>query len=182
MAPCLRNLLASLDAPVRHANDATRATTRRRSRLAALPGRGRAGGVSEDISDSWRRARDAYRIDPGIERPARVLSPDALAERCERDEALGLAAPILRDFAARLALSGRLAYLDGDGWMLTIDGDRRVVELVEEINFRPGANWAEDSAGTNGPGTALAAGKPVEVFASSTSSPRCSGGAARRRR
>ena len=50
--------------------------------------------------------------------------------------------------------------------MLTIDGDRRVVELVEEINFRPGANWAEDSAGTNGPGTALAAGKPVEVFAS----------------
>ena len=66
--------------------------------------------------------------------------------------------------------------------MLTIDGDRRVVELVEEINFRPGANWAEDSAGTNGPGTALAAGKPVEVFASGTSSPRCSGGAARRRR
>ena len=124
-------------------------------------------GISEDISDSWRRARDAYRIDPGIERPARVLSPDALAERCERDEALGLAAPILRDFAARLALSGHvLAYLDGDGWMLTIDGDRRVVELVEEINFRPGANWAEDSAGTNGPGTALAAGKPVEVFAS----------------
>ncbi len=124
-------------------------------------------GISDDISDSWRRARDSYRIDPGIERPARVLSPDALAERCERDEALGLAAPILRDFAARLALSGHvLAYLDGDGWMLTIDGDRRVVELVEEINFRPGANWAEDSAGTNGPGTALAAGKPVEVFAS----------------
>ena len=64
---------------------------------------------SEDISDSWRRARDAYRIDPGIERPARVLSPDALAERCERDEALGLAAPILRDFAARLALSGHVS-------------------------------------------------------------------------
>ncbi len=123
--------------------------------------------VSDDISDSWRRAREAYRIDPGIERPARVLSSDALAERCERDEALALASPILRDFAARLALSGHvLAYFDGDGWMLTIDGDRRVVELVEDINFRPGANWAEDAAGTNGPGTALAAGKPLEVFAS----------------
>jgi transcriptional regulator of acetoin/glycerol metabolism len=124
-------------------------------------------GVSDDISDSWRRAREAYRIDPGIERPARVLSSDALAERCERDEALALASPILRDFAARLALSGHvLAYFDGDGWMLTIDGDRRVLDLVEEINFRPGANWSEDTAGTNGPGTALAAGKPLEVFAS----------------
>jgi transcriptional regulator of acetoin/glycerol metabolism len=124
-------------------------------------------GISDDISESWRRAREAYRIDPGSEGPARVLSSDALAERCERDDALALATPILRDFSARLALSGHvLAYLDGDGWMLTIDGDRRVVELAEAINFRPGANWAEDSAGTNGPGTALAAGKPVEVFAS----------------
>jgi hypothetical protein len=50
--------------------------------------------------------------------------------------------------------------------MLTIDGDRRVAELVGSINFRPGAHWAEESAGTNGPGTALASRKPVEVFAS----------------
>ena len=50
--------------------------------------------------------------------------------------------------------------------MLSIDGDRRVVDRVADIDFRPGANWAEDSAATNGPGTALAEGKPIEVFAS----------------
>jgi sigma-54 dependent transcriptional regulator, acetoin dehydrogenase operon transcriptional activator AcoR len=124
-------------------------------------------GVSDDITESWRRAREAHRIDPGLTRPARVLSGDALAERCERDDVLRVASPILRDFAARLGIMNHvLAWFDGDGFMLWIDGDARVVERVQGIEFRPGANWAEDSAGTNGPGTALAAGKPVEVFAS----------------
>src|SRR5690242_20841948 len=124
-------------------------------------------GVSDEISASWRRAREAYRIDPGMYRPARVLSPDGLEERRAEDDVLAVATPILRDFAARLAASGHvLAYFDGDGWMLSIDGDEHVVDRVQEINFRPGANWSEESAGTNGPGTALATGRAVEVFAS----------------
>jgi sigma-54 dependent transcriptional regulator, acetoin dehydrogenase operon transcriptional activator AcoR len=123
--------------------------------------------VSEEIARSWRRARDAYRIDPGMPRPGRVLSKDALAERCARDEVFQLATPILADFARRLGLHDSvLAYLDGDGWMLSIDGDPRVAEQVQEIDFRPGSHWAEEAAGTNGPGTALAEGKAVEVFAS----------------
>ncbi|BDG05551.1 sigma-54-dependent Fis family transcriptional regulator [Anaeromyxobacter oryzae] len=124
-------------------------------------------GMSEEISSSWRRARESYQIDPAIKRPERILPPDALAERCDGDAVFALASPILRDFAGRLGLTGHvLAYFDGDGWMLSIDGDRRVVDLVEGINFRPGANWSEEYAGTNGPGTALASGKAIEVFAS----------------
>ena len=132
------------------------------------PGRGRAGGGQRGhlrlVAPRPGRVPDRpWHPAPGS-RPLARRARRAVRARRGRS---GLAAPILRDFADRLALSGHvLAYLDGDGWMLTIDGDRRVVELVEEINFCPGANWAEDSAGTNGPGTALAAGKPVEVFAS----------------
>jgi transcriptional regulator of acetoin/glycerol metabolism len=124
-------------------------------------------GVGEEIARSWRRAREAYRIDPGITRPVQRLSADALAERRERDEVLRIAAPILREIAARLGVSDHaLAYLDGDGWMLSLDGDPRVLERFGDIDFLPGANWGESSAGTNGPGTALAMGRPVEVFAS----------------
>ncbi len=123
--------------------------------------------VGGEIARSWRRARDAYQIDPAMARPGRLLSNEALAERCARDEVFQLASPILADFARRLGLHDSvLAYLDGDGWMLSIDGDRRVAAEVEEIDFRPGARWAEDAAGTNGPGTALAERKPIEVFAS----------------
>ena len=124
-------------------------------------------GIAEEISRSWRRARDLHRIDPGMTRPGVVLSPEALATRRERDEVFRLASPIVADFARRLGLHDAvLAYLDGDGWMLSIDGDRDVVEQVAEIDFRPGALWSEEAAGTNGPGTALVEGRPVEVFAS----------------
>jgi transcriptional regulator of acetoin/glycerol metabolism len=124
-------------------------------------------GIADEISRSWRRARELHRIDPGIARPGRVLSPAGLVARRERDEVFRLATPILGDFARRLVLHDAvLAYLDGEGWMLSIDGDRQIVDQAEEIDFRPGALWAEEIAGTNGPGTALVERKPVEVFAS----------------
>jgi sigma-54 dependent transcriptional regulator, acetoin dehydrogenase operon transcriptional activator AcoR len=123
-------------------------------------------GLSPEILRSWRRAKEAL-IDPAIGRPIRSLSPEALEARRQGDPVLAIASPILRDFASCMDLSGHvLAYLDGEGWMLTVEGDRRLVERLGEIGFRPGVNWAEDSAATNGPGTALAEGKPIEVFAS----------------
>jgi len=124
-------------------------------------------GIGDDITRSWRRARDTHRVDPAITRAGRMLAADDLAARCERDEAFRLATPVLADFAQRLGMHDTvLAYLDGEGWMLSIDGDARIVEQVHEIDFRPGARWTEDVAGTNGPGTALAEARPVEVFAS----------------
>ena len=123
-------------------------------------------GVGEEISRSWSRCRDRCGIDPGISRPGRVLSLEELAERAQRDEVLGLAAAVLRDFSERLDLSDHaLAYFDREGWMLSLDGDRQTVDRLAEISFRPGTSWSEASAGTNGPGTALASGAPVEVFA-----------------
>ncbi|MBI5069932.1 MAG: sigma-54-dependent Fis family transcriptional regulator [Deltaproteobacteria bacterium] len=123
-------------------------------------------GIGEEIARSWQRAR-GYRIDPAQKRIARRLSAEELRQRRERDDVLRLARPILADFAARLGLGDHvLTYFDGDGWLLDIAGLPAVVEAVSEIDFTPGSCWAEDAAGTNGPGTALAEGRPVEVFAS----------------
>ena len=127
----------------------------------------RPDGVAEEISESWHRVREEYRIDPGLKQPRRVLTPDALEDRRLHDEVLALAAPVLRDFSGRLGFTDHvLAFFDREGFMLSVDGDPHVVEKVRDIAFSPGANWAEDSAGTNGPGTALASARPVEVCAS----------------
>ncbi len=124
-------------------------------------------GLTPEIARSWLRARDQFRIDPALRRPGRRLSPEALRQRRDADDVLRLARPILTDFAARLGLAEQvLTYFDAEGWMLSIDGRPGVVESVAEIDFRPGACWSEAAAGTNGPGTALAEGRPVEVFAS----------------
>jgi transcriptional regulator of acetoin/glycerol metabolism len=39
-----------------------------------------------------------------------------------------------------------------------------VLERLEDIHFKPGANWSEAVAGTNGPGTALASGQAVHII------------------
>ena len=124
-------------------------------------------GLPPEIVRSWRRARESYGVDPTLLRAQRVLSADALAERRRRDQAWRLAQPVLAHYAERLGSANHvLAWFDAAGWMLSLQGHPRVVEGVSEINFSPGASWAEESAGTNGPGTAIREGKAIEVFAS----------------
>ena len=126
-----------------------------------------ADGLPPEIARSWRRTRESYGVDPTLRRPTRTLRLEELEERRRRDPAYRLALPILEEFAHRLgSLQHVVAYFDAAGWMLSIQGHRPVLEGVAEINFAPGACWSEESAGTNGPGTAIAEGKPVEVFAS----------------
>ena len=43
-------------------------------------------------------------------------------------------------------------------------GDRDVLRMADSLNFGPGANWAESCVGTNAIGTALATGRPMQVF------------------
>jgi transcriptional regulator of acetoin/glycerol metabolism len=124
-------------------------------------------GVNDEIVRSWRRARETFGIDPGQRRCMRLISADEMRRRREADDTYRLALPILEEFGARLASSQHvLTYFDAAGWMLSIGGNPRSAERLAEINFCPGANWREESVGTNGPGTALAEKRPVEVFAS----------------
>jgi sigma-54 dependent transcriptional regulator, acetoin dehydrogenase operon transcriptional activator AcoR len=126
-----------------------------------------APGLPPEIARSWLRARQDYGVDPTLRRPLRTLRGDELEVRRRRDPAYRLALPILEEFAARLgSMKHVLAYFDAAGWMLSIQGHQPVLERVAGIAFTPGACWSEESAGTNGPGTAIAEAKPVEVFAS----------------
>jgi sigma-54 dependent transcriptional regulator, acetoin dehydrogenase operon transcriptional activator AcoR len=128
-------------------------------------GGGEIEGVSPDIARSWQRARDVYGVDPRLAQ-APLVPPDELAARRARDETLEVAAPILADFAARLAERGHLlAFLDADGCLLSLGGNLRAAARGAGVNFCPGASWREQAAGTNGAGTALAERRPVEVFA-----------------
>src|SRR5574341_1344727 len=126
------------------------------------------GALVPEIAQSWIRCRDHYAIDTGLARPRRCLGEAELAERRDGDDAFRALAPILRDFTTRIGSPDHvLAYFDAEGVLLSVEGDPRIAARAQsEIGFGPGASWAEDSAGTCGPGLALATGHAVEVFAS----------------
>jgi sigma-54 dependent transcriptional regulator, acetoin dehydrogenase operon transcriptional activator AcoR len=53
---------------------------------------------------------------------------------------------------------------DAKGRVARTCGDLDPLRHADKLNFGPGANWAEASVGTNAIGTALATGKPMQVF------------------
>ncbi len=123
--------------------------------------------VRPEIRRSWRRARGEWHVDPGLLTCPREIAADRVVVRPEAEEAFRVALPFVSEFAGRLASDGHVVgYFDADGVMLALDGNNRTRARLADVNFAPGACWAESAAGTNGPGTALAEARPVEVFAS----------------
>lgn len=119
------------------------------------------------ILRSWHRCRELYGIDPDLRKSPARLSPDELEARRARNEALRLGRTFFEELTRILAETGHvLALFDAEGWMLERDGDPALNEPLEEINFVPGANWREELVGNNGPGTALAEKRPVQIYSS----------------
>lgn len=125
---------------------------------------GPATGVGPQILSSWQRSQEA-RVEPTLARAPVLCREEELERRRQDAEWLTLARSVLLPHLPLIGDSGHVLTLFGpDGAMLHSDGDPRVLEVLKEIHFMPGACWAEALVGTNGPGTALATGRPVHVI------------------
>jgi transcriptional regulator of acetoin/glycerol metabolism len=115
--------------------------------------------VRDSILASWWRSRHwnvaadrldlSYRGDPNLDTP---LSRSAL--------------PVLRHL--REHLDGQpisIILTDSDGLVLTrMDSGRDLDTHLDRVNLSPGFSYAEEFVGTNGIGTALEGGRPMQVF------------------
>ncbi|MFF4500763.1 SpoIIE family protein phosphatase [Streptomyces sp. NPDC001401] len=114
--------------------------------------------VRGSVLESWKRCRSV-----GLE-PDHLLLP--YEQGLTLDERfLRAADPVLAELAASLAEMGMtIALCDARGRMVRrLDGDLRLRDRLDEVNFAPGFDASEPVAGTNGVGTALAARGPVYV-------------------
>jgi transcriptional regulator of acetoin/glycerol metabolism len=125
-----------------------------------------AGPVRSVVWDSWRRSLGSG-VDPdGAAPPVDLLDDDLLAYR----EAHPLAAvmPVIRRLLVEDAEADRMivAVTDAAGRMLWVEGDSALRSRAAGMHFVEGARWAEDVAGTNAPGTALALDHFVQIYGS----------------
>ncbi|MFZ5438553.1 MAG: sigma-54-dependent Fis family transcriptional regulator [Myxococcota bacterium] len=119
--------------------------------------------AARDIQDSWRRSQTAG-VRPELRSAPLVLDRDGLFASRAQCDWVPLAESVLQPQLEFVQRSGHvLTLFDARGLMLFSAGDPFVLEKLEDIHFIPGADWSEGSAGTNGPGTALAARRPVHV-------------------
>lgn len=117
------------------------------------------------VAGSWRRCATARVSCDGGSLPPVRMGADELADY----RAQHPLAPAMPVFEALLGDSvgdcGHVfAISDAGGTLLWVRGRTDALGRAERMNFAEGAGWAESSAGTNAPGTALVVGHPVQVF------------------
>jgi hypothetical protein len=117
------------------------------------------------VAESWRRSV-GLGVDPERPRP-QVRVTDADLRSYRREHPLWTALPVVRTLLLDDAVAEGflVAITDADGLLLWIGGDAQVRRAVDRVGFVEGAGWGEAAAGTNAPGTALATGHDVQVYA-----------------
>lgn len=115
------------------------------------------------IDRSWQRSAAAG-VDPT--RIAPLLDPESLAARRSEHPLVAVRSTltrVLRDLAA--SAPHIFAISDEHGVLLWVDGPQGEVERAsDEMAFEVGADWSEQTAGTNAVGTALAENHAVQIF------------------
>lgn len=114
------------------------------------------------LLDSWQRC---YQV--GVD-PSPRKCWDFL-DGSELDEAQGKIKDLIRPIektlyklASEQNLTVNLA--NEKGYIINTFGNPKALKLSNQLNFGPGANWSEESVGTNAVGTALVTGQPVQIF------------------
>ncbi len=120
-------------------------------------------GLRDVVAASWRRAAGA-KVDPDAGPPVVLADGDLDAYRDAHP--LASVIGVLRELVGGVAEDGQhlMAVGDAAGQLLWVEGHRGTRRRAEAMNFVEGAVWNEQRAGTNAPGTALAIGRPVQIF------------------
>jgi transcriptional regulator of acetoin/glycerol metabolism len=119
---------------------------------------------SDVILDSWSRCLRSG-LDFASRVPVAVIEAHDLAQRRERATVVRrLAQAELETLGQQIAGSNYLlAFADVQGVILDVVSDNRFVMSGSGAEIIPGSCWSEGLCGTNGLGTALAAGRSVAV-------------------
>ena len=121
------------------------------------------------VARSWQRSR-AKGVDPDIGGRSAVQRGDERGEpgNLRDTHPLAPALPIIRRLLVDDAVDSGVvvAVTAADGTLLWVEGDPVARGKAEKMNFAPGADWSERSAGTNAPGTALALDREIQILGS----------------
>ncbi|KHO27553.1 transcriptional regulator [Mycolicibacterium setense] len=118
--------------------------------------------VRRVIAESWQRSL-ATGVDPDL--GARAAAAAAALIELRNTHPLAPTLPLIRRLLVDDAVDAGVvvAITAADGTLLWVEGDAGVRRKAEAMNFVPGSDWSERSAGTNAPGTALALDRELQI-------------------
>ncbi|WP_234051546.1 MULTISPECIES: sigma-54-dependent Fis family transcriptional regulator [unclassified Xanthobacter] len=119
--------------------------------------------VRPAVIASWQRSR-AHRIAASRAEAPLVSEAELHRRRQQNLRLVHAARPAMDEARALLADAHSMLILtDPSGTILETEGDARAVDTGLAVKLQRGGVWQEAEIGTNAIGTALAAGKPVQI-------------------
>lgn len=122
------------------------------------------GMIRPCILESWKRSR-GYGVQ--MDRADKSIMPRAALEQriAARKDYYDIAVSFMERLAAFTTGSGYLTVIaDEEGCVLRAFGEAEITRLAKENGLVEGCNRSERRLGTNGIGTALALGEPIQVL------------------
>ena len=144
------------NAAVQHANGVLRTIN---GGLVAKP------GFDEAIRVSWQRCLNDFQLDPARLHAPSVIDSSNLKDLQERhDELVEIARAEIDTLYDQISGSGyALLLTDARGIILTDKVDPTLNKMFRSAGLIVGAEWSEQSEGTNGIGTCIAEGRSITV-------------------
>ncbi len=122
------------------------------------------GTVRTEIFHSWKRCHEA-RVNPRVANSLCVRTKTKIEQvRARRRELVAIARPFMERLYTFVAGSRLVVFLsDESGVILECIGDHEIKNNASKVNLVTGTNWREEAVGTNGIGTAIKLGGPIQV-------------------
>jgi len=122
------------------------------------------GIVHPVIIDSWERCKSKG-VDPYLTKVPLVLGEEQLQALLQRNgELIDICRPFMEHLFGFVKGSNFIVALsDANGFLIELVGDCEILESVKQGHFVLGACWSEEIAGSNGVGTVLELGKPLQI-------------------
>ncbi|MDD3364123.1 MAG: sigma-54-dependent Fis family transcriptional regulator [Syntrophomonas sp.] len=120
--------------------------------------------VTPEIVESWQRCYEAG-VDPYDGTCYHFLNQTKLADLlAKRQDFIDIARPFMLKLFEFVKDSGFIVILtDERGYIMEIFGDEDTLDQAQGIHFIKGADWTEESVGTNAIGTAVVLKRPIQT-------------------
>jgi transcriptional regulator of acetoin/glycerol metabolism len=124
--------------------------------------------VSRAVDISWRRCLDDFKLDPAREYEPTILDQSLLkALHAEHEDLVQIARAEMDSLYEQIAGSGyALLLADPDGVVLCAKVDPVLKKMFAHAGLIVGAQWSEQSEGTNGIGTCATEARPITIHES----------------
>lgn len=116
-----------------------------------------------EVLMSWQRCQE-FGLLPERKKPIRILNDSEFQQLLKKNQLLiEISAPIIETVTRFIANSRFvIALCDANGIILKLSGNEKMRLAIRDGGFVEGADWSEQSAGSNAIGTSLAIKKPIQ--------------------